>query len=185
MNGEIRWRSSQNRWCLVTDQSTPTLILEAVVKALIASVTTVSLSASTCYPVIQPAYIEGQDPTVLQVWIGGSGPADTAAGKGAQEGGGLLRKMQVGVTVWRRVLLDKYANSQIALTEEGTGMNALTAQVMAPFKYTYLGGLLFEPMWWSGDTGAQWYDEEAGLIRKDVMYDVSFGEVLPTTLTLT
>jgi hypothetical protein len=168
----------------------PSDIQQAIAFALTNSpvMTFAALNANTCYPVIAPAYVEGQQPLVIQVAAGASladGP-----GEGAQEGGALSRRQQFDVAVWYRLKLDRFKHSQQILIESSTNLNAIIAAIRALLRYTFLringvqGTLLLtEPLWYVQETAPEWYDEENGVALKTISYGAAWWEPMPRALT--
>ena len=158
--------------------TTPNEVLDYFVKMLRSKL---GLSDIQCYKSIAPAYIEGQDETVLQVCPGAENPL--GGGDGYQDGGSLVRTLGVSVTIWRRVHLDMHGHSSIALAEEGTGMMDLCETIREVFAMTVLGGLIHEPVRYVGATAPTWYDADGGILRRDISLSATWGVDLPTTAT--
>jgi len=142
-----------------------------------------SLEVTECYVSIAPAYIEGQQRTVLQVSLGAG--FTTGGGDGYQEGGGLVRDFKVTITVWRRMKIDRHGASEHVLISEAENMIDIFDQIRDIFSMTVLGGLVDEPVHYDSETTTSWYDADKGILRRDITFSNVFALELPRTASLT
>lgn len=142
-----------------------------------------SLTERSCYPSVAPAYIEGQEPTVVQVIPGDANPEEP--GEGFQDGGALFTTLRITCVIWRRMKRDQHGHSQEMLMAEADGMMVLGEQLKTIFKQTRLGNILCQRVRWAGETAVTWYDIDKGVVRKDIMFLCSYAEELPRMCTLT
>lgn len=164
----------------MASDTTPSLIIQRIVRGLR---TKMSLTEDQVYECVAPTYVEGQPPLVIQVCPG----ADTTegGGRGAQEGGGLGRRMMVNLTVWSRVLLDQHGRSEQALVESANGLIDLSETIRGHLAMTTLGGATTSPVRYEAMTTPAFYDIDAGVVRRDLSFSAEYWEDLPTTVTLT
>lgn len=147
------------------------------------------LTESQAYPSAVSMYVEGQDERVVQVVMGADRP--DGAGMGAQDGGGaVLLSANVTLTIWYRCNLDQHQYSQDALYELDRGLSDFAGKVKQNFAFTFfqlMDGtfMLFEPIKYAGSTPASFFDEDRGVLRKDVNFLVKWADDLPTQVTLT
>lgn len=140
------------------------------------------LTEVQCYRVAQAMPVEGMVHRTVQVAIGGGKP--DGAGDGGQWGGGLVRSVNVKITLWNRSYLDERGHTQEALQEAADGLDDFLESIRAALAMTTLGGLLIEPMRWKGETDPELYDQEMGWLRQDLTYEAVCGEALPVSATL-
>lgn len=115
-------------------------------------------------------------------------------GRGAQDGGDLLRRHQATVTIFYKLNLDSYSKSVQIVTQANTGLLDLCKKVRALFALTCFPTipdpaspddyLLFEPLKWESESPTVWEDEELGVARRDITFSGVFGVALPTSPTL-
>ena len=158
---------------------TKNVILNMIVDALIDRF---SLDASTCYKIAVPMFVEGQGRLVMQVAMGTV--QREGGGRGAQEGGSLVRSSTVTFNVWRRSKVERFGHSEHVIAEETTGMLSLIESVWNLFSMTTLGGVLAEPMEYDSETESNWYDIDKGVMRRDLSLSVVWAVNRPTQATI-
>ena len=108
------------------------------------------------------------------------------AGDGAQDGGDLLRRIHLTVVVYDQSLRDMVNESEVALLKDD-GIMDWTERVLSVFRYSFeggnpysfLGGLLIEPLFYMGTSEASWEDIELSICRREI----SFSSLFETQLT--
>lgn len=142
------------------------------------------LGAEECYPCLDAAYIDGQSERVIQVIPGEISEADDVP-EGGQVGGGYIIKTQIiRLVLWIRLKLDGHQLSEHLLQENTIGFLEWSKQIRDLFGFTTLGetdgdGFLMRQMYWKGETGVSWYDEDGGVGSKTMTFSVTYAEKLP------
>lgn len=161
--------------------TTPANIINEIVTAIRTLPLSPALTSKTCYPVAAPGYVDGQDQLVIQVALGPVNPE--GAGKGSQEGGAIERVETAEITIWLRLKLDMHRRNEIVMMKAATNLMSVCAQIFDLLKYTYLKGLVTEPLWYVGESATEEYDADAGVYRRDVSFSWKRGDALPISLT--
>jgi hypothetical protein len=141
-----------------------------------------ALSDQEVYPTSPPTYVEGQGPVVVQVCPGDGVPEGD--GYGAQDGGGLIRRMRITTVWWFRVNLDERGKATEALTEAYVGMCDSFERVEDRLLVTTLGGLLCDMLRWEGETEPTWFDEDQGIWRCDQKWSAAYARKLSPEATI-
>ena len=167
---------------------TPRLIAQYCVDGMINAL---GFSAQQAYVADAEEYDPDWQEYPRVVVIPGDAAPDGPA-RGAQEGGNLIRIQRFTFCVYHRSKLDQHEQSEIAMTQPGTGLMDLAEKVRSLFQLSYLGDqsgnpstcLLCEPMWWEGQSPAGWVDMELGILRMRMTFGCVFWQLLPqVTLT--
>lgn len=154
-----------------------------IIKACVNGIRNIlSLSASQCYPILAPIYVEGQEQRVVQVVPRDVAPTD--APDGGQTGGWLYRRMSIQITAWYRLKLDQHQHSEVMLTKESEGFLDFINSIREIFDETTLGGLLTERMRYIGESATVWHDIDAGVARRDINFQALWAQTIPLAVTL-
>jgi hypothetical protein len=156
-------------------KKTPTLIIERVVEGLRLLE---GLNKNNCFQSIVPAYIEGQSPKLLQVIPGGF--TNDAAPDGGQDGGGCnYKRMQISIVYWHVLNIDRPGRSDQVLVKEADGMLEFIEQIHDHLRWTFLGGLLYAPLRYEGETPTSWFDIDKGVTERTINFSAPFAEKWP------
>lgn len=154
-----------------------------IVQRVVAGIRSVMcFNAATCYPILEPTYIESQPATVIQVIPAGTTTEES--GMGGQEGGDIQRRMSIQLVVWRRMKMDRHLRSDQILTREAAGMLDLVESLRSIFALTTLGGVTLEPVRWDGSAKTMWKDPDQGVAMKMLNISATWRQKLPQTITL-
>ena len=129
-----------------------------------------------------------QGPNFLVV-PGGDQP--DGAGEGAQEGGDLLRRIHLSVVIYDRSLRDMVGESEVVITKNDSILD-WSEKVLGVFRYTFeadqqysfLTGLLVEPLFYAGTSEVMPEDPDNGWYRREVYFTGLFETSL-TDVSLT
>jgi hypothetical protein len=136
-------------------------------------------------PVLDPGY-EGQ----LQIQVVPGAVSTEGKGKGAQEGGALIRMQSFKHVVFYRLKMDQHGRSDQILTENANGILDLFERMRRIFESTFLAlgpqrtNLLIEPMWYAGESETIWNDPELGIVQRSITWNCVFERDLPNEVTL-
>lgn len=106
-------------------------------------------------------------------------------GRGAQEGGALIRIQSMSVFLFTKVDLDQYSLSSEQLVNPALGTLDLFEQLRQLFSYTFFGSadgtncLLSEPMWFVGESPTTWEDQETGLVSREFTWEAQYSVPQP------
>lgn len=102
-------------------------------------------------------------------------------GRGAQQGGSLIRIQQMSVYVFTKLNLDQYSFSEGQLTNPAIGELELFEKLRQLFSYTFLGDedgtncLLSEPMWFESEGATQFESQDTGLVSRQFTWSVQYS----------
>lgn len=112
-------------------------------------------------------------------------------GRGAQDGGSLIRSMPMTVTFYDRLELDQYGDSDEVLVNLQDGTLPQFEAIRLVFDYTFFANpdgsdaLLMEPLWVTGESSTEWQDQEGGVYSRDFTFAAVYGQTIKTAISVT
>lgn len=112
-------------------------------------------------------------------------------GRGAQDGGALIRAMPVTVIYYDQLNLDQYGMSSETLIQLQNGTLPQFDAIRQVFAYTFFGNadgsdcLLIEPVVIQSESETTWADVEKGAYKRKFVFKTVYGGILPSGVTLT
>jgi hypothetical protein len=112
-------------------------------------------------------------------------------GDGAQEGGSIMRSMNVSVYFFGRNKLNQHSLSYSAITDNTLGTMDTFEQVRRLFSMTLFGNadgsgaLLTEPLKLVSESKTTWEDEQTGIYSREFVFKCTYTAFLPDYITLT
>jgi hypothetical protein len=137
------------------------------------------LGENECYITAVMVYVKGQGDMVIQIV-----PSDVSP-EMSQEGGALLRKMNIILAFWYRLKIDQHQIHEQQLVQNQKGLSAFVERVRYLLSMTTLGGATLGTIWFTGKSQPQIYDEDEGIVLETMNYSAVYAENLPQYVTLT
>lgn len=112
-------------------------------------------------------------------------------GRGAQDGGSLIRVMPVAVVFFNTLNLDQYSASAETLVRLNDGSLQEFEEIRQVFAYTFFGSadgsdcLLMEPVMIDSEGETTWTDVDKGVYERTFNFTTMYGLTLPGAITLT
>jgi hypothetical protein len=99
-------------------------------------------------------------------------------GSGAQDGGAILVRQFITLTVYYRLNLDQPGRSDEILTENNTGFTDFLTNIRNMFKHTFLNGVVFERIRYEGESPTTWFDPDLAIVQRTINYSAAYGQTI-------
>jgi hypothetical protein len=151
-----------------------------------------NMSETQVFPAIAPDYSLTFGNPNIQVVLGAATPY--GEGRGAQDGGALLRQQTVTLNCFLKLNLDQQGQSQQFLVNAHDNLTDLFKSIRKVFAFTCFPTtpepqnvddfLLFEPLKWGGESPTIWEDPIQYVAHRTISFNGVYGVHLPSQPSL-